>query len=169
MKKFPQFVVIHTVKGFSIVHEAEVDIFLEFSCFFYDPMDVGNLISVPLPFLNSAWTSGYSQFMCCWSLAWRILSMTLLSKWDEFNCTIVWTFFGTALLWDWNENWPFLVLWPLLSFPDLLTYWVQHYSLVMVKGLHNLGSLCRTTQVGQVIVKSSDKTWSTGGGNDKPL
>ena len=45
MKKFPQFVVIHTVKGFSIVNEAEVDIFLEFSCFFYDPTDVGNLIS----------------------------------------------------------------------------------------------------------------------------
>ena len=42
---FPQFVVIHTVKGFSIVSEAEVDVFLEFSCFFYDPMDVGNLIS----------------------------------------------------------------------------------------------------------------------------
>ena len=41
----PQFVVIHTVKGFSIVNEAEVDVFLEFSCFFYDPTDVGNLIS----------------------------------------------------------------------------------------------------------------------------
>ena len=44
-KNFPQFVVIHIVKGFSIVNEAEVDVFLEFSCFFYDPMDVGNLIS----------------------------------------------------------------------------------------------------------------------------
>ena len=44
-KNFPQFVVIHTVKGFGIVSEAEVDVFLEFSCFFYDPMDVGNLIS----------------------------------------------------------------------------------------------------------------------------
>ena len=40
-----QFVAIHTVKGFSVVHEAEVDVFLEFSCFFYDPTDVGNLIS----------------------------------------------------------------------------------------------------------------------------
>ena len=45
LKNFPQFVVIHTVKGFSIINEAEVDVFLEFSCFFYDPMDVGNLIS----------------------------------------------------------------------------------------------------------------------------
>ena len=44
-KNFPQFVVIHMVKGFSIVNEAEVDVFLEFSCFFYDPVDVGNLIS----------------------------------------------------------------------------------------------------------------------------
>ena len=45
LKNFPQFVVIHTLKGFSVVNEAEIDGFLEFSCFFYDPMDVGNLIS----------------------------------------------------------------------------------------------------------------------------
>ena len=44
-KDFPQFVVIHTVKNFGIVNEAEVDVFLEFSCFFYDPADVVNLIS----------------------------------------------------------------------------------------------------------------------------
>ena len=44
-KNFPQFVVIHTIKGFSVVNEAEVDVFLEFSRFFYDPTDVGNLIS----------------------------------------------------------------------------------------------------------------------------
>ena len=44
LKNFPQFVVIHTVKGFSIVSEAEVEVFVEFSCFFYDPADVGNLI-----------------------------------------------------------------------------------------------------------------------------
>ena len=44
-QNFPQFVVIHTVKGFSIVSEAEVDVFLEFSCIFYDPTDVGSLIS----------------------------------------------------------------------------------------------------------------------------
>ena len=44
-QNFPQFVVIHTVKGFNIVNEAEVDVFLEFSSFYYDPMDVGNLIS----------------------------------------------------------------------------------------------------------------------------
>ena len=45
LKNFPQFVVIHTVKGFGIVNKAEVDVFLELSCFFNDPKDVGNLIS----------------------------------------------------------------------------------------------------------------------------
>ena len=44
-KNFPQFVVIHTAKGFGIVNKAEVDVFLELSSFFNDPMDVGNLIS----------------------------------------------------------------------------------------------------------------------------
>ena len=45
LKNFPQFVVVHTVKGFSIVSEADVEVFLEFPCFLYGPMDVGNLIS----------------------------------------------------------------------------------------------------------------------------
>ena len=44
-QNFPQFIVIHTVKGFGIVNKAEIDVFLELSCFFYDPADVGNLIS----------------------------------------------------------------------------------------------------------------------------
>ena len=44
-KTFPEFVVIHIVKGFGVVNEAEISVFLEFSCFFDDPMDVGNLIS----------------------------------------------------------------------------------------------------------------------------
>ena len=148
---------------------------------------------VPLPFLNSAWTSESSQFTYCWNLIWRILSITLLAcesevaqlcltlydpmdcslpcsslhgifqarvlewvaisffggssqprdrtwvshivdrcfivwatreVWDECSCVVVWTFFGIAFLWDWNENWPFPVLWPLLSFPNLLACWV---------------------------------------------
>ena len=45
LKNFPQFIVIHTVKGFGIVNKAEIDVFLELSCFFHDPADVGNLIS----------------------------------------------------------------------------------------------------------------------------
>ena len=51
---FPQFVVIHIVKAFSIVSEAEVDVFLEFSCFLYDPVDVDNLISGSSAFLKSS-------------------------------------------------------------------------------------------------------------------
>ena len=52
-KNFPQFVVIHTVKGFGIVHKAEIDIFLELSCFFNDLADVGSLISGPSAFSKS--------------------------------------------------------------------------------------------------------------------
>ena len=53
-KNFPQFVVIHTVKGFAIVNKAEVDVFLQLSCFFYDPTDIGNLISVSSAFSKSS-------------------------------------------------------------------------------------------------------------------
>ena len=53
-KNFPQFVVIHTLKGFSVVNEAEVDVFLEFSCFFYDPADIDNLISGSYAFSKSS-------------------------------------------------------------------------------------------------------------------
>ena len=73
---------------------------------------------VPLPFLKAAWTSGSSWFMCCWSLAWRILSNYFTSMSDECNCAVVWVFFGIAFLWGWNKNWPCPVLWPLLSFPN---------------------------------------------------
>ena len=53
-QNFPQFIVIHTVKGFGIVNKAEIDVFLELSCFVDDPADVGNFISVPLVFLKPA-------------------------------------------------------------------------------------------------------------------
>ena len=54
LKNFAQFVVIHTVKGFSIVNKAEVDVFLERSCFLYDPTDAGNLISGSSAFSKSS-------------------------------------------------------------------------------------------------------------------
>ena len=54
LKNFPQFVVIHTVKGFSVVNEAAVDVFLEFSCSFCDPADAGNLIPVSSAFSKSS-------------------------------------------------------------------------------------------------------------------
>ena len=71
---------IHTVKGFGIVNKAEIDVFLELSCFFDDdPGDVGNLISGSSAFSKTSLTSGSSQFRYYWSLAWRILSITLLA------------------------------------------------------------------------------------------
>ena len=125
-QNFPQFVVVHTVKGFGIVNKAEVDVFMELFCFFDDPLDVGNLIS------------GSSAFSKCilniWKFTVHVLSKPGLenfehyfaSVWDECNCAVVWAFLGIVFLWDWNKNWPFPVLWPLLSFPNLLAYWVQH-------------------------------------------
>ena len=53
-QNFPEFVVIHTAKGVGIVNKAEIDVFLEFSCFFYDPTDVGNLISGSSAFSKSS-------------------------------------------------------------------------------------------------------------------
>ena len=137
-KNFPQSVVIHTVKGFDTVNKAEIYVFLQLSCFFNDPENVGSLISVSSAFLKPTWTSGSFWFMYCWSLAWRILSITLLdftSMWDEYNCAVAWTFFGIAFLRDWNENWPFPVLWPLQSFPNLLAYWVQHFHSIIFQDL----------------------------------
>ena len=126
-QNFPQFVVIYTVKGFSIVNKAEVDVFLELSWFFDDPADVGNLISGSSAFSKTC--------LNIWKFAVHVLLKPGLenfehyftSVWDECNCAVVWGFFGIAFLWDWNENWPFPVLWPLLSFQNLLAYWVQHF------------------------------------------
>ena len=123
-KKFPQFVIIHTVKGFGLVNEAEVDAFLELSCFFNDPVDVGNLISGSSAFSKSS--------LNIWKFTVHILLKPVLenfehyfaSVWDECSCAVILTFFVIAFLWDWNENWHFPVLWPLLSFPNLLAYWV---------------------------------------------
>ena len=96
---------IHTVKSFSIVSEA--DVFLEFPCFFYDPMDVANLIS------------GFSAFskpnLNIWKFSVHILLKPSLENFEyyfasmhnECSCAEVWTFFVTAFLWDWNENWLF--------------------------------------------------------------
>ena len=126
VKNFPQFIVIHTVKGFCIVNKA-VDVFLELPCFFDNPMDVGNLISGSFVFSKSS--------LNIWKFMVHILLKPGLenfehyfpSVWDECNCAVVCTFFGIAFLWDWHENWPFPVLWPLLSFPNLLAYWMQHF------------------------------------------
>ena len=137
-QNFPQFIVIHTVKGFGIVNKAEIDVFLELSCFF-------------------PWSSGCWQFNL-WSSAFSKTSLNIrefmvhillkpglenfehyfTSMWDECNCVVVWALFRVAFLWDWNENWPFPVLWPLLSFQDLLAYWVQHFHSIIFQDLKQL-------------------------------
>ena len=76
-KNIPQFVVIHTVKVFRMVNETEVDVFLEFPCFLYDPMDAGNLTSGSSAFSKTS-LNICSWFTYCWDLAWRILIATLL-------------------------------------------------------------------------------------------
>ena len=120
IKNFPQFAVIHTVKGLSIVNEAEVDAFLESPCFFYDSTDIGNLISASSAFSKSSLYIWKSSVHVLLKPSLKDFEHYLASMWNEYNCAVVWTFFGIDFLWDWNENWPFPVLWPLLSFPNLV-------------------------------------------------
>ena len=137
-QNFPQFIVIHTVKGFGIVNKADISVFLEFSCFFDDPVDVGNLISGSSAFSKTS--------LNIWKFTVHVLLKPGLenfehyftSMWDECNCAVVWAFFDIALLWDWNENWAFPVLWLLLSFPNLLAYWVQHFHSIIFQDLKEL-------------------------------
>ena len=121
-KNFSQFVVIHTVKCFRTVNETEIDVFLELSCFFCDPTGAGNLISSSSAFPKSS--SNIWKFMVHILLKAGLENFEhyFAGMWDESNSVVVWTLFGIVFLWDWNENWPFPVLWPLLSFPDLLAY-----------------------------------------------
>ena len=120
-QNFPQFIVVHTVRGFGIVNKGEVDVLLALSCFFNDLMHVGNLVSG---------SSGFSKSsLNIWNFTVHILLKPGLknfehfffpSVWDECNFAVVRAFFGITFLQDWNESWPFPVLWP-LSFPNLLT------------------------------------------------
>ena len=128
LKNFPWFIVVYKV------NKAEVDVFLELFWFFDDPTDVGNLIS------GSSASSKSS--LNIWKFTVHVLMKPGLENfkhyfarmWDECNYAVVWAFFGIAFLWDWNENWPFPVLWPLLSFPNLLAYWVQHVHSIILLG-----------------------------------
>ena len=135
LKNFPEFVVIHTVKGFSIVNKAEIDVSLELSCLFDGPSDVGNLISGSSAFSKTS--LNIRKFMVHILLKPDLKNFEhyFTSVWDECNCVVVWAFFGIAFLWDWNENWPLPVLWPLLSFPNLLAYWVQHFHSIIFQDL----------------------------------
>ena len=120
-QNLPQFIVIHTVKGFGI------DVFLELSCFFHGPVDVGNLISDSSAFSKTSLNIREFTVQLLLKPGLENFDHYFTSMWDECNCAVVWAFFDIAFLWDWNENWPFPLLWPLLSFPNLLAYWAQHF------------------------------------------
>ena len=91
-------------KGFGIVNKAEIDVFLELSCFFHDPADVDNLISGSSAFSKS------SLDICKFSVHVLLkpglenFELYFASMWNECNCAVIWTFFGIAFLWNWNEN-----------------------------------------------------------------
>ena len=108
-KKFPPFAVIHTVNGFSVVNEAEVDVFLEFSCFSYDPTGTGNFISGSSVFSKSSLYIWKSTVHVLLKSSLKGFEYYLARIWNECNCTVVWTFFGITLLWhypslalEWN-------------------------------------------------------------------
>ena len=114
-QNFPQFIVIHTVKGLGIVNKAEIDVFLELSCFFDDPVDVHNLIS------------GSSAFSKTSLNIWKFMVHVLLkpglenfehyftSKWEECTCVIVSEFFGIGMKTDLFQScghcWVFQICW----------------------------------------------------------
>ena len=94
---------IHTAKCFHIVDEAEVDVFLEFPCFLYDPTNVDNLISGSSAFSKPS--------LCIWKILVHVLMKTHLKNFEHYltsmenkdNCVVIWIFFGTVLLWlEWK-------------------------------------------------------------------
>ena len=115
--------------------ESSTPQFKSISYFFNNPTDVGNLISGSSAFSKSC--------LNIWKFMVHILLKSGLknfehyfaSMWDECNCAVVWAFFGIVFLRDWNENWPFPVLWPLLSFPSLRAYWVQSFHSIIFEDL----------------------------------
>ena len=103
-ENFPQSVVIHTVKGFRLVNEADVDVFLELFWFFDEPIDVGHLIPGSSAFSKSS--------LNIWNFMVQVLLKPGLENFenyfasvrDECNCLVVRAFFGIVFLWDWSEN-----------------------------------------------------------------
>ena len=134
-QNIPQFLGIHTVKDFGIVNKAEIDVFFwNFLAFSMIQQMLAIWSLVLLPFLKPAGTPGSSWFTIL--QAWlENFEHYFTSMWDEYNCVVVWAFFGIAFLWDWDENGPFPVLRPLLSFSNLLAYWVQHFHSIIFQDL----------------------------------
>ena len=94
-QNFPQFIVIHTVKG--IVNKAEIDVFLELSCFFDDPADVGHLISGSSAFSKTSLNTWKFSVHILLTPGLENFEHYFTSVWDECNCVVVWAFFGICL------------------------------------------------------------------------
>ena len=92
-KTFPQSVVIHTVKNFGVVNKTEVDVFLELSCFFNDPMDVGSLISGSSTFSKSSLNIWKSTVHILLKPGLENFEHYFASVWDECSSAVVWTLF----------------------------------------------------------------------------
>ena len=103
-KSFPQFVTIHTVKGFTIVDETEVDVFLEFPSYLYDPVNVGNLISGSSSFSKSSLDIWKFLVRIMLKPSMQVFKHDLTSMGDECNCLMVSTFFSTPLLGNWDAD-----------------------------------------------------------------
>ena len=117
------------------------------SWFFDDPVDVGNLMSGSSAFSKTSLNIREFTVHVLLKPGLENFEHYFTSMWDVCNCVVVWAFFCIAFLWDWNENWPFPVLWPLLSFPNLLAYWVQHFHSITFQDLKqlNLNSITSTS------------------------
>ena len=103
-----RFVVTHTVKGFSVFNEAEVDIFLEFSCFFYDPRMLPIWSLVPLHFLNPAWTFRISLLPSCWGFSFALGCEVSFFSDPPFSC--VQLFSGEFLFWSSRRRFVYVLL-----------------------------------------------------------
>ena len=95
-----QFIVIHTVKGFGIVNKAEIDVFLELSCSFPDPEDIGNLVSGSYAFSKTSLNIRKFTFHVLLKPSLENFEQYFTSMWDECNCVVVWALIGIAFLWD---------------------------------------------------------------------
>ena len=132
-QNFPQLVVICIVSSFGIVNKADIDVFLAISCFFDDPVDAANLLSGSSAFSKSS--------LNIWKFIVHVLLKPGLENFEHYfasvrhvcNCVVVWALSGIAFPWDWNDNWSFPVLRPLLSFPkfaDILSAALSQHHLL---------------------------------------
>ena len=188
-QNFPQFIVIHTIKGFGIVNKPEIDVFRNSLAFSMIQWMLAILPLVPLCFLHPAWTSGSSRFT-------ENFEHYLTSMWDECNCVVVWAFFGIAFLGiemktdvfhSCGHCWVFQICWHFECSPftaSSFRIWNNSTGIpspplalfvVMLPKAH-LTSHSRMSGSTWVITPlwlsgswRSDRMWSTGEGNGKPL